>query len=690
MKQTAHRRRLKSSFAVAVAGATLLPAPSRAQAVELVSPDGRNHVTVEVREGSLYYSVDRDGRKVITPSVLGFEFRDAPPLRDGLRITGTQRDSLDETWTQPWGQVATVRNHYNEVRVSVAERGAPGRRLDVVFRAFDDGVAFRYEVPEQPGFGAYEMTDELTQFTLATDGRAWWIPADEWNRYEFLYSASPPSRLGQVHTPLTIEMQDGLNVVIHEANLVDYAGMSILGTETRTLETELAPWADGVKVRGTAPLISPWRTIEMADRPEDLEPATMALNLNPPSRIEDTSWIDPMKYVGIWWSLHIGTETWGSGPDHGATTENTRRYIDFAAENGIGGVLVEGWNLGWDGNWMENADEFSFTEPYPDYDLEAVAAYAAERGVELIGHNETSMGIANYERQMDEAFALYESLGINAIKTGYVGDLTAEGHAHHGQYMVRHWRKVLETAARHRIMVNAHEPIKDTGERRTWPNMLTREGARGMEYAAWGGEGGNPPEHETILFFTRLHGAPMDYTPGIFDILLESADGEPRAPEEPRIRTTLAKQLALYVVIYSPLQMAADLPENYEAEPAFQFIRDVPVDWQDTKVLEAEIGDYVVVARQERGGEEWFLGAITDEEGRTFEVPLDFLPDGAWVAEIYADGPDAHWLTDPFPVAISEWPVARGDTLTVELAPGGGQAIRFRPAAGGSGAASLQ
>lgn len=677
-----HIRRIrswKSPFVFALAGATLLPAPLRAQEQALTSPDGRNQVTVAIRDGSMYYSVERDGRKVLLPSLLGFEFRDAGPLGDGLRVTGTARDEHDETWTQPWGQVAEVRNHYNELRVSVQETRAPGRRFDVVFRAFDDGIAFRYEVPAQAGLGAFEMTDERTEFTLANDGRAWWIPADEWNRYEFLYSASPPSRLGQVHTPLTIEMQDGLHVVIHEANLVDYAGMTLMGTGGRTLQAELAPWADGTKVRGRTPFASPWRTIEMADRAEDLEPSVMALNLNPPSRIEDTSWIEPMKYVGIWWSLHIGTETWGSGPRHGATTENTRRYIDFAAENGIGGVLVEGWNLGWDGNWMENADKFSFTEPYPDYDLEALAAYAEERGVELIGHNETSMGIDNYERQMEDAFALYESLGINAIKTGYVGDLTAEGHAHHGQYMIRHWRKVLEAAARHRIMVNAHEPIKDTGERRTWPNMLTREGARGMEYAAWGGEGGNPPEHETILFFTRMHSGPMDYTPGIFDILIESAGEGPRTPEEARIRTTLAKQLALYVVIYSPLQMAADLPENYEGQPGFQFIRDVPVNWQDTEVLEARIGDYVVVARQDRTSDEWYLGAVTDEQSRTFEIPLDFLAAGDWVAEIYADGAGAHWLSNPFPLEITERAVSPDDTLVLELAPGGGQAIRFRP-----------
>jgi alpha-glucosidase len=354
--------------------------------------------------------------------------------------------------------------------------------------------------------------------------------------------------------------------------------------------------------------------------------------------------------------------------------------IDFAAENGFGGVLVEGWNIGWDGDWIANADSFSFTQPYPDYDLEGVTAYARERGVSIIGHNETSMGIENYERQIEDAFDLYERLGIRAIKTGYVGDRTTEGHMHHGQYMVRHWRRVLEEAAMHDIMVNVHEPIKDTGERRTFPNMMTREGARGQEYNAWAGDGGNPPEHETILFFTRMLAGPMDFTPGVFDILIESKTGEPKPPEAPRVRTTLAKQLALYVVLYSPLQMAADLIENYEGQPAFQFIRDVAVDWEQTQVLEGRIGDHVVVARQERDGNDWFIGAITDEEPRTFQVPLAFLGEGQYVAEIYADGVDADWLTNPLPVDISEREVSAGTVLTVRLAPGGGQAIRIRPA----------
>ena len=598
------------------------------------------------------------------------------------QITGSERAGHDEVWEQPWGEVALVRDFHNELRVSVAETGDPGRQFVVVFRAFDDGVAFRYELPEQPGLGEFEIMDELTEFYLAEDPRAWWIPAnDPTHRYELLYRSSPASTIPEVHTPLTLESLDGPVLVIHEANLVDYAGMNLTGSFDRRLSVTLPAWADGVKVRGRTPFVTPWRTIQLADRAADLMPSTLGLNLNPPNALEDVSWIEPMKYVGIWWGMHINTVTWASGPDHGATTENTTRMIDFAAQNGFGGVLVEGWNVGWDGDWIANADLFSFTEPYPDFDLPSLAAYASERGVTLIGHNETSMGVANYERQLDDAFALYQDLGIRALKTGYVGDKTAEGHAHHGQYMVRHFRRVIETAARHQIMLNVHEPIKDTGERRTYPNMMTREGARGMEYNAWGGDGGNPPEHHTILYFTRLIGGPMDYTPGVFDILISSTDGSPREIEESRVRTTLAKQLALYVVLYSPLQMASDLPENYEGQPAFQFIRDVPVDWELSATLGGRIGDFVVVLRKERDGPDWYLAAITDEEPRSFDITLSFLPEGEnFVAEIYADGEGAHWLNDPLPISISSQPVNATSTLTLQLAPGGGQAIRIRPA----------
>ena len=656
--------------------------------VSVASPDGRNQVTVQIREGKLYYSVQRDGRPLLMPSLLGFEFRGAPALKEGLRIADTTRATFDETWTQPWGEVRRVRDHHNELKVSVVETAAPNRQFTLAVRAFNDGVGFRYEVPDQPNLAAFEMTDELTEFSLADNARAWSIPSNRprLDRSEQLYSSSPVSVLDSVQTPLTMETRDGKTfIVIHEANLVDYARLNLRGPrmDGRTLRADLAPYADGLKVRGRTPFVTPWRTIQVADRAVDLSPSVLGLNLNPPSVIENTSWIKPMKYVGIWWGMHIGTMTWSSGAKHGATTANTKRYIDFAAANGIGGVLVEGWNVGWDGDWIQNRNAFSFTKPYPDYDLAEVSRYAREKGVRMIVHNETSGGIENYERQIDSAFALYQSLGFDAIKSGYVTDMTSEGHSHWGQYMVRHYRTVIEKAAQHRIALDVHEPIHDTGERRTYPNMMSREGARGQEYNAWGGEGGNPPEHETILFFTRLLAGPMDFTPGVFDILIErgTGGGRPRRPEESRIRTTLAKQLALYVVLYSPLQMAADLPENYERQPAFQFIRDVAVDWDTTRVLAGKIGDYVVVARRERNAPSWFIGAITDEEARTFDVPLSFLTPGRrYVAEIYADGPGANWLTNPLPVTISRRPVTRATVLHLSLVRGGGTAIRIRAA----------
>jgi len=670
-----------------LAAATFLaitPRPLQSQ-VRVASPDRRNQVTVLVREGRLYYSLARDGRDVLLPSLLGFELRGASPLRDGLRITDTTRTSHDEWWTQPWGEVKRVRDHHNEVAVTVEESAPPNRRFILRVRAFDDGVGFRYEFPEQPGLGAFEISDELTEFAMADNARAWWIPSN-WprkDRSEELYSAGPVSTLDSVQTPLTMETRDGRTfMVIHEANLVDYARMFLRGPrmEGRTLHADLAPMADGLKVRGRTPFETPWRTIQLADRATDLAPSLLGLNLNPPSALASTDWIHPMKYVGIWWGMHINTMTWSSGPKHGATTANAKRYIDFAAANGFGGVLVEGWNTGWDGDWIANRDAFSFTQAYPDYDLPEVARYARQKGVRLIVHNETSGGIQNYERQMDSAFALYRSLGLDAIKSGYVTDLTSEGHSHYSQFMVQHYRRVIEAAARNGIMLDAHEPMHDTGERRTWPNMMSREGARGQEYNAWSGDGGNPPEHETILFFTRLLAGPMDFTPGIFDLLIERGSGGPRRPDEPRVRTTLAKQLALYVTIYSPLQMAADLPENYAGQPAFQFIRDVAVDWDTTRVLDGRIGDYVVVARRERGGQSWFVGAITDEEGRTLDVPLSFLTPGRrYVAEIYADGPKANWLDNPLPVTITRRPVTSATRLRMLLAPGGGQAVRIRP-----------
>ncbi|HMA22201.1 MAG TPA: glycoside hydrolase family 97 protein [Gemmatimonadaceae bacterium] len=650
---------------------------------QVASPDGRNVVDVITRDGGLYYTLKRDGKDLLLPSRLGFLFKDAPPLRDSLRIVGTSKSTYDTTWTQPWGEVARVRDHHNEMRVSVQETARPSRKFDVVVRAFNDGIGFRYEIPSQDGMKDLVIMDELTEFNFASNPRAWWIPSDHprLDRSEMLWSSSPLSRLDSVQTPITLETRDGKTVmVVHEANLVDYPRMFLagIGLESRTLTAALAPMHDGVKVRAQTPLVTPWRTIQIADKVADLVPSVLGLNLNPPNKLGDVSWVKPMKYVGIWWGMHIGTMTWNSGPKHGATTANTKRYIDFAAANGLGGVLVEGWNLGWDGNWINNRDAFSFTKSYPDYDLPGLAAYAKSKGVRIIVHNETSGGIANYERQMDSAYSMYHSLGLDAIKSGYVTDTLSGGDSHYSQVAVRHHRHVLEMAAKYHIGMDVHEPIHDTGERRTYPNMMSREGARGQEYNAWSGDGGNPPEHETILFFTRMLTGPMDFTPGIFDILIKRPTGVPRGMSDPHPRTTLAKQLALYVVLWSPVQMAADLIENYANQPAFQFIRDVAVNWEQTKVLEGKIGDYVIVARQQRSSPDWFIGAITDEEARTFDVPLSFLTPGkTYVAEIYADGPGANGLSNPEVVAISKRNVTSASHLTIRMAPAGGQAIRL-------------
>ena len=645
-------------------------------ALTVASPSGDVVVTFSLSEGVPRYAVTRRGHAIVRPSRLGFRLRDAAPLEDGFGIAQAKRRSVDETWEQPWGEVRSIRNHFNELRVALVETGAPGRRMDVVFRAFDDGVGFRFEWPEQEPLHDFVIMKELTEFALSADDEAWWIPAYRVNRYEYLYHRSPVSALGAVHTPLTIRTADGTYLSLHEAALTDYASMTLQSDGRGVLHCDLVPWSDGAKVKARTPFVSPWRTIQIADTPGGLITSYLILNLNEPSRIADTSWIHPGKYVGIWWGMHLGIWTWSSGPKHGATTERAKRYIDFAAAHGFSGVLVEGWNVGWDGNWIENANLFSFTRPYPDFDLPEVARYATAKGVTLIGHNETSFGIDNYERQLEDAFTLYERLGIKAVKTGYVDNGNPRRELHHGQYMVRHYRTVVEAAARHHIMLDVHEPIKDTGIRRTWPNMMTREGARGMEYNAWSTDGGNPPEHETILPFTRMLAGPFDFTPGVFDLKLQSAEDKRPA----RVNTTLAKALANYVVLYSPLQMASDLIVNYENQPAFKFIEDVPTDWDRTLVLDGRIGDLVTIARKDRRSDDWYVGSVSDESARSFDLSLSFLdPDRAYVAEIYADAFNADWEDHPSNIAISERPVDRRTVLPVRLAPGGGVAIRIRP-----------
>lgn len=663
-----------------------LPVFLFAQAIQVSSPGDVLQVNFSLENGEPRYSISRLGGEVIRPSRLGFKFRNAPEMTGNFQIAASKQTSFDETWTQPWGEKKDIRNNYNALRVELQENAAPSRQLIIEFRVFDDGVGFRYEIPDQPNFNSFEVSDEVTEFALTGDHDAWWIPAYQWNRYEYLYHHTPVSQMDTVHTPVTMETADGLYLSFHEAALFDYASMTLAVKNDNVLEADLVPWSDGVKVKSDAPMRSPWRTIQVADTPGGLITSYLILNLNEPNKLADISWIKPGKYVGIWWEMHLDVSSWSSGDKHGATTANTMRYIDFAAKNGFSGVLVEGWNVGWDGDWVANCDKFLFTQPYPDFDINALSAYAQKNGVRLIGHHETGGGILNYEKQLSDAYKYYQKLGVRAVKTGYVRhgreierrdeNGTVQKEWHHGQFMVRHYQKTVEEAAKHQIMLNIHEPIKDTGIRRTYPNLLSREGARGQEFNAWGGEGGNPPDHVVILPFTRLLSGPMDYTPGIFDLLFEEA-----RPNN-RINGTLMQQLALYVVFYSPLQMAADLPQNYDARPdAFQFIKDVPCDWEDTQVLNARIGDYITTVRKDRNSEDWYLGSITDENGRLLTANLSFLdPAKKYVAEIYRDAKSADWQTKPYDYEIVEQLVDSRTTLQLRLAPGGGQAIRFRPA----------
>lgn len=686
------QRRSFLALSAAAAGVSVLTSrPARAQTTANVaraaSPGGLLSVEVSTdNDGRPMYSVIRQGRPVVTASKLGFLLTDAPALERGLKLTASEPVTMDDTWEQPWGERRFIRNHYNEFRVAFTETGPLARRVDVVFRLYDDGLGFRYEVPEQTGLKTVRIGSELTEFNLAENGTAWWIPAWEWNREEYLYDRTAIDEVGSCQTPITVKGQSGLHVSIHEAACVDYAGMNLRRSEATKFRAQLTPGLTNAAVVREAPFNTPWRTLQISETAAGLVESSLILNLNEPNKLGDVSWFKPMKYVGVWWEMHLELKTWNAGPKHGATTANTLKHIDFAAEHGLGGVLVEGWNKGWDGQWFANGADFSFTEPYPDFDIEAVCAHARAKGVQLIGHHETGGNAFHYEQQLEPAMALYERLGVHAVKTGYVADAQGARVAapdgamvmawHESQAMAQHHLRVVETGARHKVAVNAHEPFKDTGLRRTYPNMISREGARGMEYAAWGNPG-NPPEHEPNLVFTRLLAGPMDYTPGIFGMETRSPGG---------VQTTWAKQLALYVVIYSPIVMAADLLVNYEANPGpFQFIKDVPCDWHETKVLNGEVGDFVTIARKDRNSDVWALGAITDENPRVLTAALDFLDAGRrYRAEIYRDGPNADYKGRREDIIIEQRDVTSADVLTLALAPGGGQAIRFVPQDRGS------
>ena len=639
-----------------------------AREVTVASPDKALTVTIGVEKGQAWYQVARSQESIINRSMLGFVLKDGD-LNGNFKMGTVTRLSVDETWSQPWGEDAQVRNHYNEVRVRLQERDGKKRFLDVVFRAMNDGVAFRYEYPRQTGLKDFIIMDELTQFALSNDAMAWSIPALT-PYYEGIYTREPVSRKGKMSGPIALEVSDSLYLAIMEANLTDYSTMN-LSHEGTTLKVDLVPWQNGDKVRVGETRVSPWRAIIIGHRPADILLSRMALNLNEPCKIEDTSWIKPSKYVGIWWALQKQRWTWSQGDRHGATTANTKRYIDFAARHGFGGVLVEGWNYGWDGDWTREGDKFSFTQPYPDYDLEGVCRYASERGVRVIAHNETGGAAQNYERQLEEAYTLYESLGINTVKTGYVNPNFYNGELQHSQWGVRHFRKVIEAAARHHLMIVNHEGAMPSGIQRTWPNLIGTESMRGQEYNAFDRQGGNPPYHESILPFTRGLGGPMDFTPGIFNYRNDAVPGT--CPQ-----TTLAHQLAEYVVIYSPGHMAADQIENYEHQPAFKFIEEVPTNWERTLVPHAAMGKYVVTARQERGTDNWYIGAVNDSEARDLKLTLDFLSYGErYQAILYEDGPKADYRTNPYPMTIRRLDVDNQTVLDLHLAPGGGVAIQI-------------
>ena len=623
------------------------------------------------------YRISINDSSFIAPSQLGFEANNGINLYKDFQITGTDFSTKDEVWTQPWGENKSIRNHYNEVAIHLKDSKAT--RLTIRFRAFDDGIGFRYEY-QVPNIDSLFIINELTEFNIANNGVSWSIPAN-FETYELLYRTLPINKVETANTPMTFKTDNDIYASIHEAALTDFPEMTLKQTEACNFKSELAPWPDGIKARfAGGNVTTPWRTIQIAKEAVGLINSGLILNLNEPCALETTDWIKPMKYVGIWWGMHLGVETWTMDDRHGATTENAKRYIDFAAANNIEAVMFEGWNEGWE-SWG-GMQTFDYTKPYADFDIVEVARYAKEKNIQIIGHHETGGNIPNYERQLDKAYKWYADLGIHSVKTGYAGAYPG-GYWHHSQYGVRHYRKVVETAAKYHTTIDAHEPIKDTGIRRTYPNMMTREGARGMEWNGW--SEGNPPEHHELLPFTRLLAGPMDYTPGTFDILYEKTRNSPKRKKwndldkgNSRVNTTLAKQIANWVILYSPLQMASDLIENYENHPAFQFFRDFDADCDWSRALAGEPGEFVVVVRKAK--QNYFLGASTNEEARTINIKLDFLEKGElYKATIYADGKDANWETNPTDYQITEQIVTANESLSITMATGGGQAISFMP-----------
>lgn len=632
---------------------------------KIVSPDGRIVYSFSLREGVPHYEVIYGDEKIIAPSSLGFRFKNQPELSN-FSCVDFSTNKFSEVWTPVWGQNKKIVNKYNELTLTLEEKVPPLRIIKLIVRAYNDGVAFRYHFNEQKGNNYFEITDEQTYFNFAGNFSAWWIPND-YDSEEYTYRNTNLDKMMGVHTPVTLQTKKGTCVVIHEAELKNYSSMTLERNRyiPNSFQSVLVPWPDGIRVKQTAPFDTPWRVIIITPNAEKLISSNIILNLNPPPADKNFDWIKPGKYVGVWWAMHLDKESWVMGPKHGATTENVKRYIDFAAENHFNAVLAEGWNKGWE-MWGKGNGAFSYTECYSDFDIKELSKYAKSKNISLIGHHETGGDYLNYEKQLDAAFKFYKDNGVNIVKTGYAGPIRPDGY-HYGQKMIDHYNHVMEKAYEYKIMLDVHEPIKPTGMCRTYPNLMTGEGVRGMEWNAW--SVGNPPEHVTVLPFTRGISGPIDYTPGIFDLKYD------QYKKDEFVKSTLANQLALYVVLYSPFQMAADLIENYKDNPAFEFIKNVPTDWDTTIALKAVIGDYVVIAREKNDA--WYIGAVSDENGREVKIKFDFLDPGNYLMKSYSDGKDAHYINNPYPVIIKEEKISANQEYLIHLAPGGGFACKI-------------
>ncbi len=677
------------------------------KAVELKSPDGNLVLQAEVKNGRPVYTLDYKQRPVIKPSYLGLELKNDKDLMSGFSVVGEEISTFDETWQPVWGEVKNIRNHYNELALTL-KQAETGRIMIIRFRLFNDGLGFRYEFPQQPELNYFVIKEEHSQFAMAGDHKAFWIPGDyDTQEYSTVTSKlseirglmkeaitpnssqTPFSPTG-VQTSLMMKSDDGLYINIHEAALVDYACMHLnLDDKNMVFESWLTPDAIGDKGYMQTPCRSPWRTVMVSDDAREILASKLILNLNEPCAYEDVSWIKPVKYVGVWWEMITGKSTWSytdlpavklgetdyskvtPNGKHAANTAHVKKYIDFAAKHGFDQVLVEGWNEGWE-DWAGKTKDyvFDFVTPYPDFNVQELRRYAESKGVKLMMHHETSSSVRNYERHMDTAYRFMVENGYNAVKSGYVGNIIPRGEYHYGQWLVNHYLYAVKKAAEYKIMVNAHEAVRPTGLCRTYPNLIGNESARGTEYEAFGGSN---PDHTTILPFTRLMGGPMDYTPGIFETKVSKANPDNHS----FVHSTLARQLALYVTMYSPLQMAADMIENYEPfMDAFQFIKDVAVDWDDSRYLEAEPGDYITVARKAKGTNNWFVGCTADENGHVSNLSLDFLDaDKKYVATVYSDAKDAHYEHNPQAYTIRKGIVTNKSKLSLKAAPGGGYAI---------------